>query len=158
MKEISNTNLTLSIACIYLPDCTIRKEHYPHEDDTHSEFVLDTIYLENNQFNKINITYRLKDDFVVDEYVSVLMLPTFKSLSANIDKSLHETIFNILDKEFEFKSDTIMVDKIYIKVFTGSGCAINIDNYIKDNYDLKRDCYILGVLEFESKFSYERSN
>ena len=158
MKEISNTNLTLSIACLYLPDCTIRKAHYPYKDDPHSEFIFDTIYLENNQFNKINITYRLKDDFVVDEYVSVLMIPTFKYLSANINKNLHETIFNILDKEFEFKSDTIIVDTIYIKVFTGNGCVINIDDYIKDHYNLKRECYLLGVLEFESKFAYERGN
>lgn len=155
MKEISNTNLTLSIGCIYLSDFTIKKEYYAYEDDPHSEVVFDTIYLENNQFNKVNIIYRLKDDFVVDDYVSVLMLPIFKSLSANINKSLHETIFNILDKEFEFKSDTIMVDKIYIKVFTGNGCAINIDNYIKDNYNIKLGSY---PLEFESKFSYERSN
>ena len=149
-KEISNTNLTLSIACIYLTDYTIRKE-----DDPCSEVVFDTIYLENNQFNKINVTYRLKDDFVVDDYVAVLMFPTFKSSPANINKSLHETIFNILDKEFEFKSDTIIIDKIYIRVFTGDDCAIQIDNYIEDTYNIKRGCY---PLELESKFSYERSN
>lgn len=154
MKEISNTNLTLSIACLYLPDCTIRKEYYPYKDDTHSEVVFDTIYLENNQFNKINITYRLKDDFVVDEYVSVLMFPTFKSSPANINESLIETIFNTLDKEFEFKSDKIMI-KIYIRVFTENGCAINTDNYIQNNYNVKLGSY---PLEFESKFLYERGN
>lgn len=145
MKEISNTNLTLSIECVYLKDYIIRKR---------DDIVFDTIYLENDQFNKINITYELKDDFIVDDYIAVLMFPTFKSLSANINESIIETIFNILDKEFEFKSDKIMI-KIYIRVFTGNGCAINIDNYIKDNYNIKLGSY---PLEFESKFSYERNN
>ena len=46
MKEISNTNLTLSIECVYLKDYIIRKR---------DDIVFDTIYLENDQFNKINI-------------------------------------------------------------------------------------------------------
>lgn len=152
MKEISNTHLILSIGCIYLTDYTIRKE-----DDPNSEVVLDTIYLENNQFNKVNISYRLKDDLVLDNFVAVLMFPTFKSSSVNINKSIHETIFNILDKEFEFKSDRIIVDKIFIRVFvTGNDCdAIQLDNYIQNNYNIKLDSY---PLELESKFSYERSN
>lgn len=145
MKEISNTNLTLSIECVYLKDYIIRKR---------DDIVFDTIYLENDQFNKINITYELKDDFIVDDYIAVLMFPTFKSLSANINQSIIETIFNMLDKEFEFKSDKIMI-KIYIRVFTENGCDINIDNYIKDNYNIKLGSY---PLEFESKFSYERNN
>lgn len=156
MKEISNTNLTLSIDCIYLTDFTVKKEYYPHKDDSHSEVVFDTIYLENNQFNKVNIIYRLKDDFVVDEYLSVIMYPTFKSLTANINKRLLKTIFNILNKEFEFKSDRIMVDKIFIRVFTGNYCdAIQLDSYIEDNYNIKLDSY---PFELESKFPYERSN
>lgn len=145
IKEISNTNLTLSIECVYLEDYIIRKR---------DDIVFDTIYLENDQFNKINITYELKDDFIVDDYIAVLMFPTFKSSPANINESLIETIFNTLDKEFEFKSDKIMI-KIYIRVFTGDDCAIQIDNYIEDTYNIKRGCY---PLELESKFSYERGN
>lgn len=145
MKEISNTNLTLSIECVYLKDYIIRKR---------DDIVFDTIYLENDQFNKINITYELKDDFIVDDYIAVLMFPTFKSSPVNINESLIETIFNTLDKEFKFKSDKVMV-KIYIRVFTENGCAINTDNYIQNNYNVKLGSY---PLEFESKFLYERSN